>query len=123
MEFGAESKPGKPFCHDPAFVKDKNGCQRLEMPRDHPTLGQHSQYHTQCWRANGDISIIVSKSDLKNPPFDAIMACKKYIIGYACKGNKGTGALLCLYGDMVYSTDNSNCADGNSLYKITHGNC
>ena len=66
MEFGTESKPGKPICHDPAIIKDKNGCQRLKMPRYHPTLlGQHSQYHTQYWHADGDISITVSKSDPK----------------------------------------------------------
>ena len=60
MEFGTETKPGKPIHKDPAIVKDRNGCQRLEMPRDHPTLVQHYEYHTQRWRrANGDISIIV----------------------------------------------------------------
>ena len=41
MEFGTETKPGKPIYNNPAIVKDKNGCQRLEMPRDHPTLVQH----------------------------------------------------------------------------------
>ena len=115
MEFGTLSKPGKQIRHDPAIVKDKNGCQRLEMPRDHPTLVQHSQYHTQGWRANGDISIIVSKSDPKNPSVDELMACEKYITGYACKGNKGTGALVDLYGDLVNSNDNSDGADGKTI--------
>ena len=39
----------------------------------------------------------------------------KNITGYACKGNKGTRALLDLYEDMVYSNGNSNGADGKTL--------
>ena len=85
------------------------------MPRDHPTLVQHSQYHTQGWRANGDFSILVSKSDPKNPSVDEIMACEKYITGYACKDNKGTCSLLDLYGDKVDSNDNSDGAEGKTI--------
>ena len=48
MIFGTKLKPCKPICHDPAIAKDKNSCQRLETPRDHPTLSQHSKYHTVC---------------------------------------------------------------------------
>ena len=115
MEFGTETKPGKPIRQEPAIVKDKNGCQRLEMPRDHPTLVQHSQYHTQGWRANGDISIIVSKSDPKNPSVHEIMACEKYITGYACKGNKGTGTLVDLYADLVNANESSDSDDGKTI--------
>ena len=61
MEFGSTSKPGKPLRLNPAIVKDRNGSLRLEMSRDHPALVQHSQFHTQAWRANGDISLIISK--------------------------------------------------------------
>jgi signal recognition particle subunit SEC65 len=102
MEFEKTIRP------TPALVKDKNGSLRLEMERDHPVLVQHSRFHTQGWRANGDISLILSKSDPKNPSVDEIMATEKYITGYACKGNQPTGAIADLFSDMV------NCADENS---------
>lgn len=89
----------------PAIVKDRNGSLRLEMERDHPVLVQHSRFHTQGLRANGDISLILSKSDPSNPSVDEIIATEKYITGYACKGNEPTGALSDLFSDMV------NCAD------------
>lgn len=49
---------------------------RLEIPRDHPMLVQNSRLHTQGWRANGDISIIVSKRDHANPSIDEIPALR-----------------------------------------------
>ena len=54
--------------------KDRNGSLRLEMARDHPVLVQHSKFHTQGWRANGDISLILSKRDPSNPFVDIILA-------------------------------------------------
>lgn len=74
----------------PAIVKDRNGSLRLEMERDHPVHVQHSRFHTQGWRENGDISLILSKSDPSNPSVDEIIATEKYITGYACKGNEPT---------------------------------
>ena len=49
-------------------------------------LVQHSQEHMQAWRANGDISIICTKSDPANPSISDIVATEKYVSGYACKG-------------------------------------
>lgn len=101
----------KPERQYPAIVKDKNSSLRLEMPRDHPVLVQHSQYHTQGWRANGDISLILSKSDPENPSVNEILATEKYITGYACKGNQPTGAVADLFNDMVNcSTDTTSSA-------------
>ena len=110
------SKPNKQVCRmefpktlrdAPEIVKDRNKAMRLEMPRDHPYLVQHSKWHTQGWRANGDISIILSKSGTENPSVDDIIATEKYITGYACKGNQPTGAIADLFNDMISSTEDS----------------
>ncbi len=114
MEFGTESKPGKALRSDPAIVKDRNGSLRLELIRDYPLLVQHSQYHTQGWRANGDVSLILSKSNPANPSVKEIMATEKHITGYACKGNQPTGAVVDLLNDMVNCADEST-ATGKSL--------
>ena len=37
-------------------------------------LVQHSRFHTQCWKANGDISLIISRSSPDDPSNDEIMA-------------------------------------------------
>ena len=105
MEFGNASNPGKPLRTNPSIVKDRNGCPRLEMSRDHPVLVQNSRYHTQGWRANGDISVILSKSGVKNPSVEDITATERYITGYACKGNEGTGALVDLFHDVNESAN------------------
>ena len=67
-------------------------------------LVQNSRLHAQGWRANGDISIIVSKSDPANPSIDEILATEKYVTGYACKENQPTGAIADLFQDMVNCT-------------------
>jgi len=115
LEFGSESKPGKPIRDIPAIVKDKNGSLRLEMARDHPMLVQHSRFHTQGWRANGDISLIVSKSDPENPSVEEILAVEKYVSGYACKGNQPTGAVVNLFNDLVNCADESTGATAKSV--------
>ena len=85
------------------------------MARDHPKLVQHSRYHTQAWRANGDISLILSKSGPDNPSAQEILAVEKYITGYACKGNEPTGAVADLFNDMVSSVDESSGSTTKSL--------
>lgn len=115
FEFGSESSPGKPVREEPAIVKDKNGCLRLEMPRDHPVLVQHSRYHTQGWRANGDVSVILSKGNPQCPSIDDIIATERYITGYACKGSEGTGAIADLFADMVKSADDPQSTEAKSL--------
>ena len=104
----------KPVRHAPAIVKDKNSSLRLEMARDHPLLVQHSKFHTQAWRANGDISLILSKSNPENPSVNEILATEKYVTGYACKGNQPTGALSDLFNDMV-NCSNDTSASAKSL--------
>jgi len=105
----------KPTRSSPAIVKDRNGSQRLEMERDHPVLVQHSKFHTQGWRANGDISLILSKGGSANPSVDDILATEKYITGYACKGNEPTGAISDLFSDMVNCADDSTSKSAGSL--------
>lgn len=105
----------KPTRSSPAIVKDRNGSLRLEMERDHPVLVQHSKFHTQGWRANGDISLILSKGGSANPSVDDILATEKYITGYACKGNEPTGAISDLFSDMVNCADDSTSKSAGSL--------
>lgn len=80
------------------------------MARDHHVLVQHSQFHTQEWPANGDISIIISKSGLVD-----IIATEKCITGYACKGNEQTGTVCDLFNEMVNSTDENYWQNTKSL--------
>ena len=116
MEFGPKDIPGKELRDNPAIVKDKNGSLRLEMERDQPTLVQHSQYHPQGWRANGDISLILLKSSPENPSVEDIIVTEKYITGYACKGNEPTGAVVELFNDITNSADECTGASAQSVY-------
>ena len=115
LEFGTKENPGKPLRSESAIVRDKNKSLRSKMPRDHPMLVQHSRFHTQGWRANGDISVILSKSDPNNPSVNEIMATEKYISGYACKGNQPTGAIANLFNDMVNCCNDSSGVNPKSL--------
>lgn len=102
MEFGTEDNPGKPIRNTRAIVRDKNNSLRLEMARDHLKIVQHSQFHTQGWRANGDISIIISKSNPENPSVDEIIANERYVSGYAC--NEFSLQVLWLNFSMIWPT-------------------
>ena len=115
MECGSLSSPGKQLRSDPAIVRDTNSSLRLEMPRDNPLLVQHSRYHSQGHRANGDISVILSKSDPNNPSVDAILATEKYVTGYVYKGNQPTGAVIDLFNDMINCADDSTGATAKSI--------
>lgn len=115
MEFGSLKEPGKPLRDSPAIVKDKNGSLRLELQRDHPMLVQHSQHHTQGWRANGDISLILSKSGPDSPSVDEIIATERYVSGYACKGSESTGSLVDLFNDTANASDKASGATAKSL--------
>ena len=105
MEFGSEFSPGKKLRNDPEVMGDHNGAPRLEMPRDHPRLVQHSRYQTQSWRANGDASLILSSSPPDNPSTDYVIAIIDYVCGYACKDSEATGATADLFKDMVNAVD------------------
>ena len=76
---------------------------------------QHSRYHTQGWRANGDISVILSKSDPNNPLVDELLATEKYVTGYDCKGNQPTGAVIDLFDDLINCADDSTGATAMSI--------
>ena len=105
MEFGSEFQPGKKLRNAPDVVEDHNGAPRLEMPRDHPRVVQHSRYQVQSWRANGDVSVILSSSPPDNPSTDDIIAIIDYVCGYACKDSEPTGATADLFKDMVNTVD------------------
>ena len=105
MEFGSEFRPGKKLRNAPEIVEDHNGAPRLEMPRDHPRVVQHSRYQIQSWRANGDVSLILSNSPPDNPSTDDIIAIIDYVCGYACKDSEPTGATADLFKDMVNAVD------------------
>ncbi|KAL9956688.1 hypothetical protein ACROYT_G038207 [Oculina patagonica] len=107
MEFGSEFHPGKKLRNAPEIVNDHNGAPRLEMPRDHRRVVQHSRYQLQSWRANGDISLILSNSSPDNPSTDDIIAIIDYVCGYACKDSEPTGATADLFEDMVNAVDSS----------------
>ena len=81
MEFGSELRPGKKIHSNPEIV-DHNGAPHLEMPRDHTNVVQHSRYQLQSWRANGDVSLILSNSPPDNPSTDDIKAIIDYVCGY-----------------------------------------
>ena len=105
MEFGSEFHPGKKLRSSSEIVEDHNGAPRLEMPRDHPRLVQHSRYQLQYWRANVDVSLILSNSPPDNPSTDDIIAIIDYVCGYACKDSEPTGATADLFKDMVNAVD------------------
>ena len=110
MEFGSEFRPGKKLHNGPEIVDDHNGAPRLEMPRDHPRMVQHSRYQMQSWRANGDVSLILSNSSPDNPSTDDIIAIIDYVCGYACKDSEPTGATADLFEDMVNAVDSTDAS-------------
>ena len=115
MEFGTQANPGKPIRNAPRTVRGKNKSLRLELERDHPMMVQHSRVHTQGWRANGDISLILSKSSPDNPSIADIIATEKYVTGYVCKGNQSTGEMVDLFNVMANSANENSSLNAKSL--------
>ena len=107
MSNGVWKQQGKKLHNGPEIVGDHNGAPQLEMPHDHPCMVQHSRYQIQSWRANGDVSLILSSSPTDNPSTDDIIAIidYMYVCGYACKDSEPTGATVDLFKDMVNAVD------------------
>ena len=61
-----------------------------------------------------EMSLIISKSDPENPSVEETLSVEKYVSGYACKGNRPTGAVLDLFNNLVNCTDESG-ATANSI--------
>ena len=80
MEFGSKFCPGKKLRNDSEIVEDHNGAPRLEMPRYHACVVPHFRYQIQSWRANGDVSLILSNSPPDNPSTDDIIAITGYVV-------------------------------------------
>ena len=93
MEFGSEDKPGKELRKENALTLDRNCSLRLEMKRDHPMMTQFSENLVRSWRANCDLSVILSKGDPDNPPMRDIIPVSNYICRYATKGSQSSSAL------------------------------
>ena len=77
------------------------------MPHDHPHVIHHSSYQLQSWRANGDVSLVLSNSSPDNPSTDDIIAIINYVCGDACKDSERTGATADLFEDMVNAVDSA----------------
>lgn len=60
---------------------------------------QHSIWHTHGWRAIIDLSLNLSTSETENLSVNDTIATERYIIGYACKGNESTGAVIDIFND------------------------
>ena len=78
---------------------------------------QHSRYQLQSWRANGDVSLILSSSPPDNPSTDDIMAIIDNVCGYASKDNEPTGATADLFKDTINAVDmtDANQVSGKSI--------
>ncbi|EDO32927.1 predicted protein [Nematostella vectensis] len=115
MEFGSEYHRGKPKREEPDIVADHNGADRLEMARDHPRVVQHSRYNLQSWRANCDLSVILSNSPPDNPSTDDIIAIVDYLCAYACQQEQlKTSLRTCLDEPLFVALSRAKSAGGDN---------
>jgi len=80
--------PGFPLRTEPQLVRDLQGFDRLELPRDNTRIVASSRWLLQGWRANCDIQILLYDCDPFHPDPDEIARVTDYIVAYACKGNE-----------------------------------
>ncbi|XP_062621909.1 uncharacterized protein LOC134283470 [Saccostrea cucullata] len=94
---------------------------RLQIPKHGGKLSKRvcrmefGKKTTLSWRANGDVSIILSKSNPENPSVDEIIATERYVSGYACKGNQPTGALVDLFHNLANNQNENSGANAKSI--------
>ena len=51
--------------------------------------------------------LFFKKSSPENPSTDEMIACEKYVSGYACKGSEPTGAIADIFNDLSNSFENT----------------
>ena len=80
--------PGFPLRSEPMLVRDLQGFDRLDLPRNHPRIVTSSKWLLEGWRANCDIQVLLYECDPILPNLDEIARVTDYIVAYACKGNE-----------------------------------
>ena len=80
--------PGFPLREEPMLVRDLQGFDRLELPRNNRRIVASSRWLLQGWRANCDIQVLLFECDPLHPNPDEIARVTDYIVAYACKGNE-----------------------------------
>ena len=80
--------PGFPLRTEPQLVRDLQGFDRLDLPRNHRRIVASSRWLLQGWKANCDIQVLLYQCDPLHPNPDEIAQVTDYIVAYTCKGNE-----------------------------------
>jgi hypothetical protein len=80
--------PGFPLTIVPKLVRDLQGFDRLELPRNNRRIVASSRWLLQGWRANSDIQPLLYTGDSFYPSPEEIARVTDYIVAYCCKGNE-----------------------------------
>ena len=96
---------------------DDRGFERLLMKRNVHKMTQHSAAHAMAWKANGDIAIMLLRSDPDNPDPNEVCTVLKYCTAYGTKGADTPGAQKQLFRDVVEAAD-SDCSGRTTVARM-----
>lgn len=74
---------------------------QYDLPRSHPRLLQQPVQFLWCWRANMDVSPMLSMDDADAPCFNDTHGAMDYVVSYNCKENPEGPASIQAYKDHV----------------------
>ena len=72
--------PGWPTRSELVVDPDPRGYEKLALPRNVRRMAQHSVAHTIGWQANGDVSVLLLRSDPADPDPTEIARVCKYVL-------------------------------------------
>ena len=64
----------------PGIEPDPRGYEKLALGGNVRRTTQHSVAHTIAWKANGDVSVLLLRSDPENPDTAGIARVCKYVL-------------------------------------------
>ena len=97
--------PGWPTRSDPGVEPGPRGYEKIALPRNVRRMTQHSVIHTIGWKANGDVSVLLLRSDPDDPDPSEIARVCKYVLCYGCKGVEQPKIQRQLWADAVLGSD------------------
>jgi hypothetical protein len=114
---GDADTPGFPLQTAPSVVMERQRCQKLRMPRNHPRINQTSLSLIKAWRGNCDVQILIYDSDPDAVDLREISKVTDYVVAYSCKGNATHREEVETTKRLILGMEESTC-DENELKRV-----
>ena len=98
---GRGDAPGAARRAEPSVELDERGFGKSELRRNRSRAQERPALRSLAWQANGDVGVLLLKSDPGSPDPEEIARVPRCALAYGCKGAETAEMQKQLWGDAV----------------------